>query len=362
MSESTRSPDRVTIADVAREVGVSMMTISRVINGRDDVSAATRQRVLDAIERMGYRPRSIARGLATRHTGTLGLVVPDIANPFFSEVARGVEQVAYAQGYNVFLCNTDEDPARELDVLGSLEEKRVDGIVLCSSRLGDEDLQMVVDSCPVVVLVNRRLRSEPVGAGQNRTGGRAGYAAQTAVLTAVTAVLVDDVMGGRLAAEHLIGRGHRAIGYLSGPVGSHSGQGRLAGYAAAMASAGLPREEGWTEPCAPTAEQGRTAAAQALHSYPELTALICYNDLVAVGALHACREIGRFVPDDLAIVGFDDIPVAALVTPALTTCRIPRHALGATAMGLLLDRIRGEEAVVRETILEPELVVRASAP
>jgi LacI family transcriptional regulator len=344
----------VTIADVAREVGVSMMTISRVINGKDDVSAATRQRVLDAIERMGYRPSSIARGLATRHTGTLGLVVPDIANPFFSEVARGVEQVAYAQGYNVFLCNTDEDPARELDVLGSLEEKRVDGILLCSSRLSDEDLQMVVDSCPAVVLVNRRMRSEPASEPASEPG-RASHAVRTAVL-------VDDVMGGRLAAAHLIDRGHRAIGYLSGPVGSHSGQGRLAGYAAAMASAGLPRADGWTEPCAPTAEQGRIAAAQALHRHPELTALICHNDLVAVGALHACREMGRRVPDDLAIVGFDDIPIASLVTPALTTCRIPRHALGATAMELLLDRIRGDEAVVRETVLEPELVVRASAP
>ena len=123
------------MADVAREVGVSMMTVSRVINDKGDVSAATRQRVLDAVERLGYRPSGIARGLATRKTGTLGLVIPDVANPFFAELARGVEQVAYGRGYNVFLCNTDEDPERELDVLGSLEEKRVDGIVLCSSRL-----------------------------------------------------------------------------------------------------------------------------------------------------------------------------------------------------------------------------------
>lgn len=346
MSEPVRSPDRITIADVAREVGVSMMTVSRVINGRDDVSAVTRQRVLDAVERLGYRPSSIARGLATRHTGTLGLVVPDIANPFFAEVARGVEAVAYAQGYNVFLCNTDEDPVRELDVLGSLEEKRVDGVVLCSSRLSNEHLQMAVDAYSAVVLVNRR-------AGKY-----------------VSTVVVDDVLGGRLATGHLLRRGHRAIGFLSGPPGSHSGQGRLEGYADEMASSHLPRASGWIEPCGPTAEQGRIAALRLLRRCGELTALICYNDLVAVGALHACRELGRRVPDGVAIVGFDDIPVAALVTPALTTCRVSRHELGARAVDLLLERIRGEGSVAGEgeepraavVALEPELVVRASAP
>jgi LacI family transcriptional regulator len=333
--------DRATIVDVAREAGVSTMTVSRVINDRDDVSTTTRQRVLDAVERLGYRPSGIARGLATRHTGTLGLVVPDIANPFFAEVARGVEQVAYARGYNVFLCNTDEDPFRELDVLGSLEEKRVDGIVLCSSRLTGEDLQMVVGAYPAVVLVNRRA-SWP---GQQ-----------------VSAVLVDDVMGGHLAVAHLLDRGHRMIGFLSGPAGSHSGQERLAGYVAEMASVGLAPEQGWVEPGAPTAEQGCAAALRLLRSHPELTALICYNDLVAVGVLRACRELGRRVPGDLALVGFDDIPAAALVTPALTTCRIPRHELGAKAMGLLLDQICGETVPGGEVVLEPELVVRASAP
>ncbi len=346
VSEPARPPDRITIADVAREVGVSMMTVSRVINGRGDVSGATRQRVLEAVERLGYRPSGIARGLATRHTGTLGLVVPDIANPFFAEVARGVEEVAYSQGYNVFLCNTDEDPARELDVLGSLEEKRVDGVVLCSSRLSDEDLQMAVDAYPAVVLVNRK-------AGQH-----------------VSTVVVDDVLGGRLATGHLIARGHRAIGFLSGPQGSHSGQGRLEGYAIEMASARLRRETRWIEPCGPTAEQGRLAALRLLRGSIELTALICYNDLVAVGALHACRELGRDVPGSVAIVGFDDIPVAALVTPALTTCRVSRHELGARAVGLLLEHVRGEGYAAGEgrgapaavVALKPELVVRASAP
>ncbi len=334
-------PNRVTMADVAHEVGVSMMTVSRVINHKGDVSEVTRRRVLEVIERLDYCPSGIARGLATRRTGTLGLVVPDVANPFFAEVARGVEHVAYAEGYNVFLCNTDEDPGRELDVLNSLEEKRVDGLVLCSSRLESEDLRLVVDSHPVVVLVNRRLN----GAGEQ-----------------VRAVLVDDVLGGRLTAGHLVGRGHRAIGLLAGPAGSRSGRSRLQGYQAILAEAGLRFDAGWVQNCAPVAGAGRTVARALLGAHAELTALLCYNDLVAVGVLRAAAELGRSVPEDLAVVGFDDIPLAALVTPPLTTCRIPRYELGVRAVKLLLGQIRGDSAGSEEIILEPELVVRESAP
>jgi LacI family transcriptional regulator, galactose operon repressor len=333
--------NRVTMADVAREVGVSMMTVSRVVNHKGDVSETTRRRVLEAIERLGYRPSGIARGLATRRTGTLGLVVPDVANPFFAEVARGVEHVAYAEGYNVFLCNTDEDPEREVAVLNSLEEKRVDGIVLCSSRLENEDLRLVVDSHPAVVLVNRRLS----GAGEQ-----------------VRAVLVDDVLGGRLAAGHLVSRGHRAIGLLAGPEGSRSGRCRLQGYQAILEAAGVQLDADWVMGCAPVAEAGRKAAHVLLRTRPELTALLCYNDLVAVGVLRAATELGRSVPDDLAMVGFDDIPLAALVTPPLTTCRIPRYELGVRAVKLLLAQIREDSTGPEEIILQPELVVRESAP
>ena len=141
--------ERATMADVAREAGVSSMTVSRVINSKGDVSEATRERVLAAVERLDYRPSGIARGLATQRTGTLGLVVPDVANPFFADVARGVEHGAYAEGYNVYLCNTEEDPERELAVLKSLEEKRVDGLMLCSSRLPEDRLQSVLTQLSV---------------------------------------------------------------------------------------------------------------------------------------------------------------------------------------------------------------------
>ena len=334
-------PDRVTMADVAREAGVSLMTVSRVVNNKRDVSPATRQRVLKVIERLGYRPSGIARGLATRHTGTLGLVIPDVANPFFSDVARGAEHEAYAEGYNVFLCNTDEDPQREVAILQSLEDKLVDGVVLCSSRLDEGELRRVLARHPAVVLFNRRLEGQGDGVGT---------------------VLLDDVRGGRVATQYLLDRGRRAVGLLAGPPASRSGRWRDQGYRAALAAAGLSYNPAWARHCSPVVDGGQEAARELLTAHPELNALFCYNDLVAVGALQACVELGRRVPEDVAVVGFDDIPLAALVTPPLTTCRVPRYELGVQAMRLLLDQIGGCPDECPEIVLRVELIVRASAP
>jgi LacI family transcriptional regulator len=330
---------RVTIADVAREAGVSSMTVSRVINNKGEVSEPTRQRVLSVIKRLDYRPSGIARGLATRRTGTLGLVIPDVANPFFADVVRGVEQVAYAHGYNVFLCNSEEDPQREMEVLQSLEEKRVDGLILCSSRLEDHQLRTVLERHSRVVLVNRQLDGEPV-----------------------SSVVVDDATGCRLVVEMLLRAGHRAIGLLSGPTRSHSARERSRGYLAALAEAGLEARTHWMVPCPPTVDGGHSAALALLQAFAEITALVCYNDLVAVGVLQACVETGKSVPDQIAVVGYDDILLAALVTPALTTCHVPRLALGAQTVHLLLDQINGNVTGRAVVVLTPHLVRRASAP
>jgi len=330
---------RITMADVASEAGVSLMTVSRVVNNKGEISDSTRQRVQTVINRLGYRPSDIARSLVTNRTGTIGLVVPDNSNPFFSEVARGVEQVAFEEGYSVFLCNTEEDPQRELAVLQSLEEKRVDGVILCSSRLEENELQTVLARHSAVVLVNRR---DPEG----RFG----------------AVLIDDVRGGRIIVEHLISRGHRKIGFLSGPARSFSGQQRAVGYRAALEAAGIPHRPEWERPCLPIVESGREVAHDLLSRHPEITALFCYNDLSAIGALHACADLGRRVPDDVAIAGFDDTPLAALVTPAVTTCRIPMTELGGQALRLLLDHIHNCTGRCQDVIIRPQLIIRASAP
>ena len=340
-------PSRTTIADVARRAGVSIMTVSRVVNDKDGVSPATRQRIRIIITESGYRPSGIARGLATQRTGTLGLVVPDVANPFFSDVVRGAEQIAYQQGYSLLLCNTEEDPQRELDVLQLLEEKRVDGIVVCSSRLAPELLRRSLLPYPAAVLVNQQVMP----------------AEGTSI---VGAVLLDDEMGGQIATSHLIRRGHRLIGYLSGPAASFSGQRRGRGYRSALMAAGIEPQPGWTLSCRPTVEGGLQASRLLLNQHPEITALLCFNDLVAVGALQTAVVLGRRVPEDLAVVGYDDIHLAALVTPALTTCRVDREALGGCATNLLLQHLSpspGSDSLGCETItLKPDLIVRASAP
>ncbi len=330
---------RTTMADVARESDVSLMTVSRVINGKADVSDETRQRVLEVIDRLDYRPSGIARSLATRRTGTIGLVVPDISNPFFSDIARGVTTAAYREDYNVFLCSSEEDSHRELDLLHSLEEKRIDGLILCSSRLADEVLAAALVSFPSAVLVNRRSRKPEVGT-----------------------VLADDEAGAQMLVAHLLHSNRRRIGFLAGPPLSHSGSARLRGYQWALATAGLACLDALVQPCPPVVDGGLDTALALLVAQPQIDALFCYNDLVAAGALQACARLGRRVPDDVAVAGFDDIPLAALVTPALTTCRVPRYELGVRATEVLLTQINGRSGECCEAVVPVELILRASAP
>lgn len=331
---------RITMTDVAKAAGVSLMTVSRVVNEKEDVSLETRQRVLDVIQQLGYRPSSIARGLATRRTGTLGLVVPDIDNPFFSGMVRGAEDMAYADGYSVFLCNTNEDPQRELAVLQSLEDNFVDGLLLCSSRLEADILREAIAPFPTVVLVSRKLENACVGI-----------------------YLVDDEAGGKMATRHLISRGHKKIGFISAPDPSHSGRWRVQGYRDALHEAGLQAEDDWITCCKPVVEEGYKTALRLLSDHLEFTALICHNDLVAGGALRACAELNLHVPDQIAIVGFDDIPMAAVLRPPLTTCHVSRYDLGAQAMSMLLRQIENcDDDSTEHAVISPELIIRASAP
>jgi LacI family transcriptional regulator len=334
--------NRVTMSDVARQAGVSLMTVSRVLNCKEGVSSETRQDVLEIISSLGYRPSAIARSLATQKTHTIGLVLPDVANPFFADITRGVEHLAYSKGYHVFLCNTEENPLRELAVIQSLEEKRVDGFILCSSRLQEENLVDLLARLPAVVLINRSLCQ----ADENT----------------FNSVIIDDKRSGWLATHHLIESGHQRIGFLAGPPASYSGSGRHKGYLAALQDAGISSEPGWMSHCQPSVNGGYEATRQLLVQNPHLTALFCFNDLVAVGAIQACGELKRRIPEDLAIVGHDDIPLAALVSPALTTCRVPRHELGARAVNALLERLRGSIGGCQQIVLQSELIIRESAP
>jgi len=334
---------RVTIADVAERAGVSYQTVSRVINDKPDVSPDTRRRVQEIITQIGYRPSRIARSLATARTATIGFVVPDIANPFFSDIALGVEQFAYEHGYGVLLCNTNEDPVSETDVLLMLEDKQVDGVIACGLRQESASLRSALERFRAVVLVNRQLDGVPL-----------------------PAVLVDDVAGGYLATRHLLQSGRRAIGFVAGPASSYSGARRMQGYRRALAEAGVEEGSAWVRHCRPGVDGGAKATRELLAAAPEISALFCYNDLVAVGALRACAELELTTPDDVTIVGYDDIRLAALVSPALTTCRVPRVVLGGMAMEILLKQIDGGHPAMNASedviVIQPELVIRASAP
>lgn len=335
--EIAMSRRRVTIDDVAKLAGVSYQTVSRVINNKPHVSVITRERVEKIITETGYRPSLIARSLVTARTATIGLVVPDISNPYFSAIARGVEQVAYAHNYSVLLCNTGEDASREFEVLHTLDERYVDGVIACGLRQEDTPLQLALAQFRAVVLVNRRFANK-------------GF----------PAIVVDDVLGGYMATQHLLQLGHTAVGFIAGPPNSYSGVKRLQGYEQALSEVGIERQPGWIQHCLPTIAGGEVTAHSLLDSHPELSALFCYNDLVAIGALRDCAAVGRRVPEDVALVGYDDITMAALMSPPLTTCHVPRVDMGSQAVFMLLNCINDETDSCDEIGVTPELVIRAS--
>lgn len=327
----------VTIGDVAATAGVSRQTVSRAINGKGEISAETRERVLAAVRALGYRPSSIARGLKTSRTLTIGLVVPDIANPFFAELARGAAAVALSEGYGVLLCNTDEDPAQEWAVLRLLEDHRVDGLVLCSSRLDEDSLSAAVARWRPLVLVNRTPAQALPGLG---------------------VVRVADREGARQVVRFLHGLGHRRIAFVGGMGASQSSRARRAGYRLGLEDLGLAAPDEWVADAAPTVAGGRTAAAALLAQQHGLSALIAFNDLVAVGCLQACQAARLAVPGDVSVVGWDDIVFAPYLSPPLTTVRLPKQEIGARAMTLLLALLGAPEQTPEPLELPGELVVR----
>jgi LacI family transcriptional regulator len=330
------------MSDVAREAGVSLMTVSRVVNDKGEISPETRKRVQQVIERLGYRPSGIARSLAGGQTYTIGLVVPDIANPYFSGMAHGVAKVAYEEGFGVLLCDCEEQPDRELALLDVLEEKRVDGVVVAAPRSASEKLLPILERHPNAVIVNRLFDGEGIS-------------------TALGHVINNDHAGGHMITQHLLERGHQTVGFLAGPETSYGSARRLSGYRAALEEFGISYNPELVHYCPPTVEGGRQAAIQLVQEHPEISALFCFNDLVAIGVLQCCHQLGRQVPRDLAIIGYDDIPMASWVTPALTTCRVAFEEMGKLAIQLLIDHISGCSEACENIIMEPELIVRASA-
>ncbi|MGW4467756.1 LacI family DNA-binding transcriptional regulator [Micromonospora sp. NBC_01796] len=332
----------VSIRDVATRAGVSVGTVSNVLNRPDIVAASTRTRVLAAISDLGFVPNDAARQLRRGRGRTLGLVVLDVANPFFTDVAKGVEEATGAAGMAVIFCNSDGDPVRESAYLDLLEEQRVQGVLITPVDDANERLVRLRDRGVLVVLLDRR---------SNRPD--------------VCSVSVDDRLGGELAARHLVETGHRQIAFVGGPWRLEQVRDRYAGAVHALREAGLDEDRlrRFDTP-SPTVAAGRDAAARILGQprSARATAVFCANDLLALGVLQELTRQQVRVPEEIALVGYDDIEFAAAAAVPLSSVRQPRQRLGRTAAALMLEESNEPEVHQhQQVIFEPELVVRESS-
>lgn len=325
-----------TIGDVAKRAGVSAMTVSRVINNSGYISQETRERVELAIAELGYVPNALARSLRFKQTKTIALVLTDITNPFFTTVARGVEDTASEQGFSVMFCNTDESQDEEAEYLNVLVQKQVDGVLLVPAVSSSESVTFLRERGVPFVVLDRRIPEVPVDT-----------------------VRCDSELGAYQLTQHLLDLGHRRIAVLSGPAAVTTAADRVKGYCGALeAAGGTPLVVYGTF----TQEGGYRMAQQVLSAAPRPTALFAANNFIAIGALRALREAGLRVPEDVSVVAFDDLPAAIVINPFFTVASQPAYEMGQRATALLLDRLNGKETFqAQEIILPTQLIVRESS-
>jgi len=343
----------ISIKDIARTAGVSHSTVSRALGDSSLVSAETKARIQRLARDMGYSPDAQARSLVMGRTRTIGVVVTTIADPFIGEIVQAVESTARDHGYTVILVSSNAEPDREIRAVEMLWSKRVDGVIVTSSRIGALYHDYLERLGVPVVLINNR----------SRQGGLYTFA-----------VNVDNRHGGCLATNHLIELGHRRIGYLTGPADHSDDLDRLAGYRQALAEAGIAFDPALVVPGTGRADAGEQALPVLMALQAPPTAVFCYNDVTAIGLMHAARQVGLSVPDDLAVVGFDDIPFALYNYPPLTTIAQPKPEMGKSAVEMVLalvsdgDRTKadsptggGQISVISDVVVQGRLVVRESS-
>lgn len=327
------------IKDIARVAGVSHSTVSRALSDSPLVNEVTRARIHRLAAEMGYSPDAGARSLVSGHTCTVGVVVTTIADPWAAEVMEGIERAAYAAGYSVILAASHDEPERELTAVEMLRSQRVDAVIITSSRVGAlHQERLCAADVPVILLNSHSLGSAPH----------------------TFSVRVDDRHGAQVAMEHLLMLGHRRIAHIAGPAGHSPSADRLAGYRAALAEAGVPFDPAQIIPGTGRPMAGEQALSQLLAMAERPTAVFCYNDMTAIGVLREARAIGLVIPRDLAVMGFDDIPFAAYVTPALTTVAQPMVELGQRAMTMALKLMTDVAENVGDLVLRGTLIVRES--
>jgi LacI family transcriptional regulator len=331
---------RATIRQVAEAAGVHASTVSRALN--PETRTMVSEEVVRRIERvaldLGYQPHGMAAGLRRQRSMAVGVILPDITNPVFPPILRGIEDTLSSVGFFSIVANAGDDPERHLAILDQMLARRVDGLILATARRRDAVVERcLAEELPLVTI--------------NRTVEQPG----------VCAVVNDDQRGIRMAVEHVVELGHRRIGHLGGPQELSTGFGRAEGFRAALRGAGIdlePRRMVFAD--AYSRPAGRIAALELLGREPKLTAIVAANDLLALGAYDALRERGLRCPDNLSVVGYNDMPLMDLVDPPLTTVRIQHLVMGQQAARLLLDQMQGRSPAAYDVVLKPELVVRAS--
>lgn len=327
-----------TIDDVARKAGVARVTVSRVINNSGIVSPATRERVMRIIEELQYVPNRVAGSLRSNRTRTLALMVPDITSLFWTTVARGVEDAAQDEDYSIFLCNTDENPAKQREYLQAVLRQRVDGVIIAPYDLDARNLEPLRQKNVPTVVVDRRI-----------TGWDVDH------------VYADSFSGAKALVRHLISLGHRNIAAISGPRKTSTALDRVAGYLAALSDAGIPIQPGLIRWGEYRESSGATLTSQIMKEGLAPTAIFAANYIIAIGVLEALGTFGLQVPQDIALVSFDELPFADLFYPFLTVIDQPPYDIGATAAQLMLSRLAsGIDLAPRRVILPVHLILRYS--
>ena len=325
------------IKDVAKKAGVSISTVSRVINQSKPVRPKTRERVLEAIEELGYRPNAIARSLKVKHTQSIGIMVPDIANQFYPEVVRGIEDVANMYEYTIFLCNTDLDDDKELKYFSEMEEKQVDGLIFMGNILTDPLSREMKNADMPVVLIGSDHPDLP-------------------------SVTIDNILAAKKAVEYLLHKGHRRIAVITGKMKDPMmGRARLKGYREALENAGIPWKSEWVVEGGYRFNSGYEGAKRLLILDERPTAIFVASDEMAIGAMRAILEKGLQIPDDIAVIGFDNVDMSGKVYPSLTTMGQPMYEMGAIGMRLLTKYLQGEEVQEDKVVMNFELVERESS-
>ncbi|MDZ7962291.1 MAG: LacI family DNA-binding transcriptional regulator [Aulosira sp. DedQUE10] len=335
------SKRKISIEDIARKAGVSHTTVSRALRDSPLISPKVREEIKQLAREMGYVPNGIAQSLQTQRTNTIGVVVTSIADPFFAEVVEGIEQIARVSGLSVLLSTSHRDVEQEIAAIDNFYRRRVDGILVADSRISKYHTKQLGQIAVPTVFINSQTENQP---------------------EMFHSVTIDDCLGARLAVEHLVSLGHISIGYLGVGDRSLSNQLRLEGYQIALSEANLPQINDWVA----IREEDNTRTSDVVtgqQMLPQLvnagvTGIFCYNDMVAVGALLACKELGISVPQDLSLVGFDGIALGGYITPPLTTVRQPMLEIGRGAMQMLLDLL--QDKTVKNCVLSPYLIERES--